>query len=189
MAIIKVQKRSGAIVDFDISKIEKAIHGAAKSVGKDDDKIAYTVARAVVVELEDRFKDVVPMVENIQDLAEEMLIKYDYNEVGKAYILYREKRREAREHTDVVVEVDKTISEYLTKADWRVNANSNQGYSLGGMILNTSGKVTANYWLSYIYPKAIGDAHRNADMHIHDLGYVHRLLCRLESPDVAGRRF
>ena len=78
-------------------------------------------------------------------------------------------RAVARDEKSVVVEVVKTVGEYLDKLDWRVNANSNQGYSLGGMILNTAGKVIANYWLSHVYPKEIGDAHRNADFHIHDL--------------------
>ncbi len=89
--------------------------------------------------------------------------------MAKSYILYRQKRAESRESRDVVVEVGKTMNEYLEKSDWRVNANANSGYSLGGLILNTSGKITANYWLSHVYPKEIGDAHRNADYHIHDL--------------------
>ena len=89
--------------------------------------------------------------------------------MAKSYILYRQKRAESRENRDVVVEVGKTMNEYLEKSDWRVNANANSGYSLGGLILNTSGKITANYWLSHVYPKESGDAHRNADYHIHDL--------------------
>ncbi len=83
--------------------------------------------------------------------------------------MYRKKRSEIRTESSVVVEVEKTMEEYLNRADWRVNANANSGYSLGGLILNTSGKITANYWLSHIYREDIGNAHRNADYHIHDL--------------------
>ncbi len=110
-----------------------------------------------------------PDVEYIQDSIEEILTKYGHNQVAKAFILYREKRSTSRADRSVVVEVGKTMDEYLNKSDWRVNANANSGYSLGGLLLNTSGKITANYWLSHIYPSEIGNAHRNADYHIHDL--------------------
>ncbi len=93
------------------------------------------------------------------------------------------------------INIKNTIEEYLLQQDWRVNANSNQGYSLGGLILNTSGKVTANYWLSHIYPKNIGEAHRNADFHIHDLdmfagycaGWSLRALLELGFNGVSGK--
>ncbi len=169
MPIYKIQKRSGSIVDFDLEKIERAVEKALNAVKKKDDAIPPVLANEVHIELEKQFKDTIPSVEQIQDIVEEVLIRFDYADVAKAYILYREKRREARTRRDVVVEVENTVREYLEQKDWRVNANSNQGYSLGGMILNTAGKVTANYWLSHIYPTAIGDAHRNADIHIHDL--------------------
>lgn len=169
MPIYKIQKRSGAIVDFDLGKIEAAIQKAMIASGEGDNAAVYTLSREVYLKLEEVFGDSIPTVEKIQDIVEKMLIQYDYPKVAKAYILYRAKRTESREDKNVVVEVEKTISEYLQKLDWRVNANANQGYSLGGMILNTAGKVIANYWLSHIYPREIGDLHRNADMHIHDL--------------------
>lgn len=169
MPIYKIQKRSGAIVDFDLGKIESALQKAMIATGEGDNASAFTLAREVYLKLEEVFGDSIPTVEKIQDIVEEVLIQYDYPKVAKAYILYRAKRNESREDKNVVVEVDKTISEYLQKLDWRVNANANQGYSLGGMILNTAGKVIANYWLSHIYPRELGDLHRNADMHIHDL--------------------
>lgn len=169
MPIYKIQKRNGTIVDFDIKKIENAIASAAKAVGNTDQAVPFTLAKEVNLKLEEQYQDGVPTVEGTQDIVEQVLIQYGYAEMAKAYILYREKRREVRDKKDVVIEVDKTITEYLDKLDWRVNANSNQGYSLGGMILNTAGKVTANYWLSHIYPNAIGDAHRNGDVHVHDL--------------------
>lgn len=169
MPIYKIQKRNGVIVDFNINKIKEAVLSAMKSVGLFDEVAADTVARDVYTELEDIFVDNIPGVEDVQDIVEDCLIKYGYTEVAKSYILYRAKRKEVRDQKNVVVEVEKTITEYLDRADWRVNANSNQGYSLGGLILNTAGKVVANYWLSHIYPKSVGDAHRNADIHIHDL--------------------
>ncbi|MBT4153431.1 MAG: ribonucleoside triphosphate reductase [Candidatus Magasanikbacteria bacterium] len=170
MPLYKIKKRTGAIVDFNIDKIERAIEAALKASDSEADKaVAYAIAQDVMKTAEEVFQDRIPSVEEVQDIAEQMLIKYDYAAAAKAYILYRAKRSEAREDKNVMVEVNKTISEYLDRSDWRVSANSNQGYSLGGMILNTSGKVTANYWLSHIYPQAIGDAHRNGDYHIHDL--------------------
>ncbi|MFH1546411.1 MAG: ribonucleoside triphosphate reductase [Patescibacteria group bacterium] len=167
MAAHKIQKRNGAIVDFDLAKIEKAIFSAAKAAGGSDLEKAKQLAAQVVLELEK--EDAVPTVEEVQDLVEKVLINAGHPTTAKVFILYREKRAEQRADRDVVVEVEKTMDEYLNQLDWRVNANSNQGYSLGGMILNTAGKVTANYWLSHIYPKNVGDAHRNGDYHIHDL--------------------
>lgn len=169
MPLYKVQKRNGRIVDYEGNKIRQAIGKAAAAVGTHDAAVVETLLREVEVELEAKFADAIPTVEEVQDVVEDVLICYDYAEMAKAYILYREKRREAREDKNVVVEVEKTITEYLNRSDWRVNANSNQGYSLGGLILNTAGNVIANYWLSHIYPKAVGDAHRNGDYHIHDL--------------------
>ena len=89
--------------------------------------------------------------------------------VARAYALYREQHRRLREDRRTLVDVESSVQEYLTRADWRVHANANQGYSLGGLILNVSGKVIANYWLSHVYPPEVGEAHRNADLHIHDL--------------------
>lgn len=169
MPIHKIQKRNGAMIDFDSKKIETAILKAFAASGKQDPAAAATITDDVITELEKKFADTVPHVEDVQDIVEQQLINYDYSGVAKSFILYRQKRSEVREEKNVVIEVEKTFSEYLNQLDWRVNENANQGYSLGGMILNTAGKVTANYWLSHIYPKYVGDAHRNGDVHIHDL--------------------
>ena len=169
MAIYKIQKRNGAIVDFDLAKIKQAIAKALAAVNQLDEVMVDSVAGSVFLDLEQKFPETIPTVEATQDIVEGALVRAGLAEAAKAYILYRAKRNEAREQKNVVVEVQKTIREYLNQLDWRVNANSNQGYSLGGMILNTAGKVTANYWLSHVYPQYIGDAHRNADVHIHDL--------------------
>ncbi len=169
MPIYKVQKRNGAIVDFDPEKIIRAVEKAFTVTAEGGVREAEAVAKAVTASLERETGGRIPFVEQIQNRVEEELMAQGFSETAKAYILYRAKRAEAREKRNVVVEVEKTIDEYLNKIDWRVNANSNQGFSLGGMILNTAGKVTANYWLSHVYPSYIGDAHRNADYHIHDL--------------------
>ncbi|MEZ7821188.1 MAG: anaerobic ribonucleoside-triphosphate reductase, partial [Patescibacteria group bacterium] len=169
MSVSKIQKRNGAIVDFDISKIEEAIFSAAKAIGGEDLNLAKKIANDVFLKISNEFEDIVPTIEQVQDFVEKELIEQGHASTAKAYILYRQQRSTQRQDKNVVVEVQNTMNEYLEKLDWRINANSNQGYSLGGMILNTSGKVTANYWLSYIYSKEIGDAHRNADYHIHDL--------------------
>lgn len=167
--IFKIQKRTGEIVDFNPEKIGKAIWAAAKAIGGENKAMAYTIGEEVVNLLNKKYKDKVPTVEQVQDMVEKVLVEDGHYQTAKSYILYREKRTQSRQDKNVVVSVENTIKEYLNKLDWRVNANSNQGYSLGGMILNTSGKVTANYWLSHIYPQAAGDAHRNGDFHIHDL--------------------
>ena len=169
MAIYKVRKRNGAIIDFDISRIELAIKRAIEAVGGTDFKEVANLAKKVSKEVEKKVGKEIPNVEAIQDTVEQILVKEGHDTVAKAYILYRQKRLESRAQESVVVEVGKTMDEYLDQSDWRVNANSNQWYSLGGLILNISGKVIANYWLSHIYPADIGTAHRTWDFHIHDL--------------------
>lgn len=169
MAIYKIRKRNGTIVTFDRLRIEVALEKAIQSVGGTDFSHVAGLTDEIISIADTRYKVELPSVENIQDIAEEVLIKHEHDQVAKAYILYREKRAEARTDQSVMLEVGKTMDEYLDRSDWRVNANANSGYSLGGLILNTSGKVTANYWLSHIYPAEIGNAHRNGDYHIHDL--------------------
>ena len=127
------------------------------------------ITNQVINTLESDKENDIPNVEWIQDTIEQVLIKLWHDEVAKTFILYRQKRIEQRADSDVVIEVWQSMEEYLEKSDWRVNANANSWYSLWGMILNLSGKVTANYWLSHIYPAEIGNLHRNADLHIHDL--------------------
>lgn len=168
MAIFKVKKRNGSIATFDAEKIKKAIKNAIIAAGGNDftglDDIVSDVIKNLISKGE-----TIPEVETVQDVVEETLIKEGHDTVAKKYILYREQRRLSREVRNVTVEVGNTMEEYLNKADWRVNANANSGYSLGWLILNTSGKVTANYWLSHVYPKEVWELHRNGDYHIHDL--------------------
>ena len=169
MTIYKVKKRNGAIVTFDRTKIQDAIIASVKASGWEDFQEVDDVIESSLRLVTDKKGNDIPTVEDIQDAIEEALIKAGHDEVAKKYILYRQKRREQRADEKVVIEVGQSMEEYLQKSDWRVNANANSWYSLWGMILNLSGKVTANYWLSHIYPAEIGNLHRNADLHIHDL--------------------
>lgn len=163
-----VVKRDGKIVLFDEEKIFQAILKAGKATGDYEEKKARDIAESVAQFIQKSKKTEVP-VEEIQDIVEFAIMSAGFYKTARAYIVYRDSRTRGRATENVVVEVDKTITEYLNKADWRVNANANQGYSLGGLILNTSGKIIANYWLSYVYPREVGEAHREGDIHIHDL--------------------
>ncbi len=169
MPVYKVRKRTGAIVTFDAVKIMAALQKAFAATGELGKDNIPVLVENIVQWLERKFIDIIPDVEDVQDIAEFILMQEGYIKTAKAYILYREKRAMNRSTRSVVVEVEKTMQEYLDQSDWRVNANANSWYSLGWLILNTSWKVTANYWLSHVYTKNIGDAHRNGDYHIHDL--------------------
>lgn len=169
MVYYKVRKRNGSIVTFDKSKIEKAIKNAIESVGGTNLETIPAILARVEWILDEKVGKSIPQVEQVQDAIEEALIKEWHDQVAKSFILYREKRTQERKEKNVVIEVGKSMEEYLERSDWRVNANANSGYSLGWMILNTAGKVTANYWLSHIYPLEVGNLHRNGDVHIHDL--------------------
>ena len=164
-----VIKRDGEKVPFEAKKIFVAIEQAGKATGEFTPERAELIRNEVTLELADTFHGKYPAVETIQDYVESALIKDGYLETARAYIVYREKRRRARSDMQTLVNVETSMNEYLDRLDWRVQANANQGYSLGGLILNVSGKVVANYWLSHVYPQAVGEAHRNADIHIHDL--------------------
>lgn len=163
-----VIKRSGATVEFDEQKIRAAIAAAAAATGEmtadDIDRAQRTVVAAIV----DAGRSY-PTVEEIQDAVELALMAGPNVATARAYIAYREQHARLRSDAQTVVDVGSSINEYLDRSDWRVNANANQGYSLGGLILNTSGKVIANYWLSHVYSPEIGRAHREGDLHIHDL--------------------
>jgi ribonucleoside-triphosphate reductase len=162
-------KRDGEKVPFDESKIFSAIKKAGMATGEFGDNEAVTLTDEVTKVMKHRFEKTLPEIEGIQDIVEQVLISSNYFETAKSYILYRDQRGKLRQDKQTVVDVTSSINEYLSKADWRVNANANQGYSLGGLILNISGKMTANYWLSHVYPTEVGMAHREGDVHIHDL--------------------
>ncbi len=165
----EITKRDGTLAPFDSTKIYNAILKAGTSTGEFGEQESWLLTAKVLKVMEHKFVESLPSIEQIQDIVEQVLISDNYFQTAKAYILYRDQRNRMRSDKKVMVDVESSINEYLEKLDWRVNANANQGYSNGGLILNVSGKVTANYWLSHVYPAEVGEAHRNGDIHIHDL--------------------
>ena len=162
-------KRDGSIKEFDYRKISSAIAKAGKATGEFDTVRADQLTQDVVLPNLKRLNIVTPHIEQVQDAVEHVLFDSGYFKTLRAYIVYREQRHRARDARQSWVNVESSINEYLQQLDWRVNANANQGYSLGGLILNVSGKVVANYWLNHIYPAEVGKAHREGDIHVHDL--------------------
>ena len=162
-------KRSGDQAHFDAGKIHAAILRAGKATNTFDEDEAQLLTSQALKVLSHRFHNRTPHIEQIQDVVEQVLISANHFSTARAFIVYREQRSRLRSDQRTLVDVASSINEYLERADWRVNANANQGYSLGGLILNVSGKVVANYWLSHVYPAEIGRAHREGDIHIHDL--------------------
>ncbi len=169
-----VRKRDGSIVPFDRNRIVEAIFKAAKAVGGSDRKRAEQLADEVALILYRNFfkKGNIPHVEEIQDIVEKVLIEHGHAKVAKAYILYREKRRQAREISKAIVDGVNVVEDYLQQADWRVNENSNMTYSLQGLNFHISSSVIAKYWLTRLYPVEVGEAHESGDFHIHDLGVL-----------------
>lgn len=163
-------KRDGSVRDFDPEKIVKAVAKAGRATKEfDDAKARRIVEELVLPRLTNHDASRTPSIEWVQDAVEHALFDAGCFTTLRAYIVYRESRAKARDAKKSWVNVESSINEYLDQLDWRVNANANQGYSLGGLILNVSGKVVANYWLNYIYPPEVGRAHREADVHVHDL--------------------
>ncbi|WP_313307085.1 ribonucleoside triphosphate reductase [Stutzerimonas balearica] len=162
----RLRKRDGRDMPFSTEKIARAIAAAGRSTGEFSEQAAATLAEAVAQQLSGE-----PHVEieQVQDRVERALMAAGYFDTARAYIVYRERHARLRRDRKAVVDVAASMNEYLSREDWRVRANANQGYSLGGLILNVSGKVTANYWLDEVYSPEIGTAHREGDLHIHDL--------------------
>ncbi len=166
----RVVKRDGSEATFDQGKILSAILRAGQATNEFGADEASLLTAQVVKVLTHRYSHGhPPTIERIQDVVEQVLITANHRKTARAYIVYREKHTQLRADRRTLVDVSASVNEYLERADWRVSANANQSYSLGGLILNTSGKVIANYWLSHVYQPEIGDAHRVGDVHIHDL--------------------
>ena len=163
-----IARRDGKLVRFDRSRIVTAINAAARATGEFSTQTSETLTDEVIKVLQHRHRAELS-VEQIQDVVEQVLITSDHLDTARAYIRYRSQHTSLREDRRNLIDVAASVDEYLEQTDWRVNANANQGYSLGGLILNTSGKLIANYWLNRVYPPEIAHAHRNADLHIHDL--------------------
>ena len=168
-----VVKRDGKVVNFNLSKIRNAIIKAfdACDLQYNDDTTDF-LALKVTSDFQSKIKEDRVSVEDIQDSVESVLIKAGYDEVAKAYILYRKQRERMRNMSNTLLDYKKIVDNYLKVNDWRVKENSTVTYSVGGLILSNSGAITANYWLSEVYDEEIADAHRNADIHLHDLSML-----------------
>lgn len=168
-----VIKRDGNVTAFDITKIAHAIQKAFEAVErKYHPTILDMIALQVSADYEPKIKKNMIQVEDIQDSVEAVLIQSGYSDVAKAYILYRKQREKMRNMKSTILDYKALVNSYVKATDWRVKENSTVTYSVGGLILNNSGAITANYWLSEIYDEEIGHAHRNGDIHIHDLSML-----------------
>ena len=169
----QVVKRNDKVVDFDITKITTAIKKAfnAKQKQFNDDTIDF-LALKVTADFQSKIKDNRIAVEDIQDSVEAVLGRAGYEDVAKAYILYRRQREKLRNVSETMLDYKSVVDQYLKVMDWRVKENSTVTYSVGGLILSNSGAITANYWLSEIYDDEIANAHRNCDFHIHDMSML-----------------
>ena len=170
----QIVKRNGKLEKYDRWKIASAIGRAVIAArGKDDPDLVENLNQQVENYLKEVMKDrhpnSAPAIEEIQDIVETILIKNGEVDLAKTYIIYRARHEVIRDTRKLMLDINETMDGYLSQSDWRVNENANVNFSLGGLILHNSGTVTANYWLKNIYPKAIADAHQNADFHIHDL--------------------
>ncbi len=169
----KVIKRDGKICEFDIAKISEAIRKAFESVEKEyHPTVIDLLALKVTSDFTPKIKDGKIAVEDIQDSVEDVLVQAGFADVAKSYILYRKQREKLRNLKSTVLDYKSLVNDYLKISDWRVKENSTVTYSVGGLILSNSGAITANYWLSEIYDEEIASAHRNADIHIHDLSML-----------------
>lgn len=164
-----IRKRNGQIVSYDSSRITDAIFKAAVAVGGTDYGLAVRLTKKVEEELVKKFGDGVPTVEEIQDIVEKVLIENGHAKTAKAYILYRDKKKFLRETRNIFLDVMTLVDSYVMKDDWRVNENSNSNYSLSGLLMHAAGEVISHYTLEKIYPEDIAKAHKEGDLHIHDL--------------------
>ena len=171
--MFQVIKREGEVTDFTLTKISDAIMKAfnATDVQYNNDVVDLLALR-VTADFQGKVKDDGIHVEDIQDSVEKVLEQAGYTEAAKAFILYRKQREKMRTMTSTILDYKDVVNSYVKIEDWRVKENSTVTYSVGGLILSNSGAVTANYWLSEIYDQEIADAHRNADIHIHDLSML-----------------
>ncbi|MEI8217089.1 MAG: ribonucleoside triphosphate reductase, partial [Eubacteriales bacterium] len=173
----KIQKRNGEIVDFDNTKIKNAIFAAAEAVGGSDEIQAQRLTNIVTEIVKESYNASIPSVEDIQDMVEKVLIEEGHAKTAKAFILYRSKREEIRSMSNLFMDAEQMIEEYVSLKDWRVNENSNMGYSLQGLNNHIVESITQKYWLGKIYRKEIRDAHVRGDLHIHDLGLLAPYCC------------
>ena len=169
----QVIKRDGKITEFDIKKITAAITQAFEAQNKEyHPGVIDFLALKVTADFEPKIKDGLIAVEDIQDSVESVLVQAGYADIAKAYILYRKNREKIRNMKSTILDYKEIVDNYVKVNDWRVKENSTVTYSVGGLILSNSGAITANYWLSEIYDEEIANAHKNADIHLHDLSML-----------------
>ena len=169
----QVKKRDGKITSFDLGKISDAITQAFEAQNKQyHPSVIDFLALKVTADFESKIKDDIILVEDIQDSVESVLVQAGYADVAKAYILYRRLHEKMRNMKSTILDYKEIVDSYVKVTDWRVKENSTVTYSVGGLILSNSGAITANYWLSEIYDDEIANAHKNADIHIHDLSML-----------------
>jgi len=173
MVMFRVVKRDGEVAEFDLKKVGSAIAKAFEAVqmNYNEDMISLLSLR-VTSDFQEKIQDDQIDVESVQDSVEHILVQAGYADVAKAYILYRKQREKMRNMRSTILDYKDIVNSYVKVEDWRVKENSTVTYSVGGLILSNSGAVTANYWLSEIYDEEIAEAHRNADIHIHDLSML-----------------
>lgn len=186
----KIRKRDGRIVDFDKEKIVDAIFKAGCSTEEFNFRIAKRLANKVVKKIKDVYQkqDIVPNVEEIQDIVEECLINSEYHDTAKAYILYRDQHAKLR---DAVKKVDshELMEGYLNQLDWRVKENANMAFSLQGLNIHVSSAISTQYWLDEVYTATIKRAHLDGDMHIHDLQQLSAYCCGWDIKDLLVKGF
>lgn len=171
--MFQVVKRDGQIAEFHLNKIGDAIAKAFDATHMEyTEDITNLLSLRVTADVQPKIKNGLVDVESIQDSAEHVLVQAGYADVAKAYILYRKQREKIRNMKSTILDYKEIVNSYVKVEDWRVKENSTVTYSVGGLILSNSGAVTANYWLSEIYDQEVADAHRNADIHIHDLSML-----------------
>lgn len=173
----RVQKRSGAIVEFSKEKIEEAIQAAKSQVGSKGGASARELADKVHIVVKESYGVGVPSVEDIQDVVERVLIEEGEVATAKHYILYRKQREAERKNNNLLMDAQSIVEDYINLEDWRVNENANMGYSLQGLNNHIVESITKKYWLNKIYEKGARDAHINGDIHIHDLGLLAPYCC------------
>ena len=169
----QVIKRDGKITDFDLNKVSVAITKAFEAQNKQYvPAIIDMLTLRVTADFESKIENNLVHVEDIQDSVEHVLEQSGYTDVAKAYILYRKQREKIRNMKSTILDYKEVVNNYVHLEDWRVKENSTVTYSVGGLILSNSGAITANYWLSEVYDEEIARAHKNADIHIHDLSML-----------------
>jgi ribonucleoside-triphosphate reductase len=196
--VTKIRKRDGRVVRFDKAKITSAIHKALTATGEGGKRNAQELAKKIEHEVNKRFyvrngggkfKAEIPTVEEMQDIVEDYLIRENYLDTVKAYIIYREQHRLIRENHDVLKKSIDLVDDYLSEADWQVKENSNMSYSLQGLNNYISNVITSKYWLEKIYPPEIREAYVSGDFHIHDLGLLSVYCCGWDLKDLLTRGF